>query len=86
MIYNKNMWRSIYIASYQAYLNLLGISEFKKSREHTIYLSLSLEIFHLDISSKDDNDLQSENKWLISVTLFIFHLKISGKDDNVSQL
>ena len=44
---------------------------------------MSFEIFHLEISGKDDNDLQLENKELILVTLFVFHLDISGKDDNL---
>ena len=37
-----------------------------------------LEVFHLEISGKDNNLLQSLNKPLI----FYIHLEISGKDVN----
>ena len=43
-------------------------------------------IIHLNISGKDDNDLQPSNMLLIWVTLIVFHLDISGKDDNDEQL
>ena len=43
---------------------------------------VTLEIFHFEISGKDDNELHSQNIKFILVTLEIFHFEISGKDDN----
>ena len=49
-------------------------------------ISVTLLVFHLDISGKDDNALQSLNIPLISITILVFHLDISGKDDYDKQL
>ena len=46
-----------------------------------LVILLTFEVFHLDISGNDDNDLQKENKLLISFTFEVFHLVISGNDD-----
>ena len=48
-------------------------------------ISVTLEVFHLEISGNDDNDEQPSNIFLISVTLEVFHLDISGNDDNDEQ-
>ena len=42
---------------------------------------MTLIVFHLEISGKDDNDEHPENILLISLTLTVFHLEISSKDD-----
>ena len=44
--------------------------------------SLTLLVFHFDISGKANKELQPLNKWLISFTFEIFHSDISGKDIN----
>ena len=43
---------------------------------------MTLLVFHLEISGKDDNDEHPTNIPVISVTLLVFHFEISGKDDN----
>ena len=45
----------------------------------------TLLVFHFEISGKDINDEQRENKSLIFVTLLVFHFEISGKDINDEQ-
>ena len=45
---------------------------------------VTLFVFHLEISGKDDKDSHPLNKNSISVTLFVFHPEISGKDDKDS--
>ena len=42
-------------------------------------ISVTLEIFHLEISGKDFNDSHPLNISFILFTLFVFHLEISGK-------
>ena len=43
--------------------------------------SVTLLVFHFEISGKHDNP-QLINIASILVTLLVFHLEISGKDDN----
>ncbi len=43
---------------------------------------ITLFVFHLEISGKDDNDEHCSNIELILFILFVFHLEISGKEDN----
>ena len=43
---------------------------------------ITLLVFQLEISGKDDNDEQLLNIKLISLTLLVFQLEISGNDDN----
>ena len=54
--------------------------------ENIALLLAALEIFHFEISGKDDNELHLLNIKFILVTLEIFHFEISGKDDNELQL
>ena len=44
-------------------------------------MSVTLFVFHFDISGKDNKDEHPENKLFIYITLFVFHFDISGKDD-----
>ena len=45
-------------------------------------INLNLEVFHLDISGNDINEVHSKNKDLIPMTLEVSHLDISGNDTN----
>ena len=45
-------------------------------------ISVSLEVFKLDILWNKDNDLHPLNKWFMSLTLEVFKLDISGNEDN----
>ena len=45
-------------------------------------MSVTLLIFHFEISGKYDNDEQPQNILLKLVTLFVFQFEISGKEDN----
>ena len=56
----------------------------KDISEPQLCISITLKVFHLDISGNDDNDLQFLNIHLIYLTLFVFHLDTSGNDDNDS--
>ena len=46
---------------------------------------ITLFVFHLEISGKDDIILQLKNMPSIFVTLFVFQFEISGKNNNDSQ-
>ena len=43
------------------------------------------EVFHLDISGKDFNDLQLKNICCVIFRLLVFHLDILGKTDSNEQ-
>ena len=43
-------------------------------------MSITLVVFHFDISGKDINDEHPLNIPLKLVLIFVFHLEISGKD------
>ena len=45
-------------------------------------ISLTLEVFHFDISGKDFNEQHPLNIQLISVTIEVFHSDKSGNDFN----
>ena len=49
-------------------------------------ISVTLLVFHLDISGNEDIDEHSKNNPLKLVTLFVFHLDISGMEVNEEQL
>ena len=49
---------------------------------YKLFISLILQVFHFDISGKDDNNSQLENIKLILLVLLISHFDISGKDNN----
>ena len=44
-----------------------------------LLILVTLEVFHFEISGKDDNDEYSLNILLIFVTLEVFHFEISGE-------
>ena len=48
-------------------------------------MSVTLFVFHFDISGKEDKDEQLENKELIYLALFVFHFDISGNDNKDEQ-
>ena len=48
----------------------------------TSCISITLFVFHFEISGNDDSDEHSENKAYILVTLFVFQFEISGNDVN----
>ena len=50
------------------------------------YISVTLLVFHLEISGNDINDEQSANHKVIKIILLVFHLDISGHDFNELQL
>ena len=66
-------------------MNFLGIFNESLQLINILPILVTLEVFHLDISGKDDKDKQPENISLISVTLEVIHLDISGNDDNDEQ-
>ena len=45
-------------------------------------MDITFEVFHLDISGIDFNELHPENIQYILVILEVFHLDISGKEIN----
>ena len=49
-------------------------------------ISVTLFVFHFDISGNDVNEIQLENIPFILVTLEVFQMDISGKDINEIQL
>ena len=49
-------------------------------------MSVTLLVFHFEISGIDVKEEQLKNIPLIFVMLLVFHLEISGKDDNEEQL
>ena len=65
-------------------MNFLGIFNESLQPSNILVIHLTLEVFHLDISGKEDNDEQPLNIKHITVTLEVFHLDISGNDDNVN--
>ncbi len=58
----------------------------EKLSENISSFSVTLFVFHLDKSGKDDNDEQLENIPIILLTFFVFHLDISGKEDSEEHL
>ena len=48
-------------------------------------ISVTLAVFHTDISGNNFKDLHPLNRLFIVVTLFVFHLDRSGKETKDSQ-
>ena len=44
-----------------------------------------LQVFHLEISGKDNKEIHPQKISPILIILKVFHFEISGKDDNDSQ-
>ena len=66
----------------KCYLYLEGIFRDSLHPENILFISVTLLVFHFDISGNDDNDEHPENIYFIFVTLLVFHVDISGNDDN----
>ena len=43
---------------------------------------MTLDVFHFEISGKEDNELHPLNILDIFLTSDVFHFEISGKEDN----
>ena len=70
----------------QIFYELLCEEHYEKHFENKLLKSITLFVFHIEISGKFFNDEHSENKKLIFVTLFVFHFEISGKNAKEEQL
>ena len=63
------------------HFDIFGIDSNNEHSENKPYIFFTLSIFHLDISGKDINDLQLENRKLISIIILsVFHKDISGNN------
>ena len=51
-----------------------------------LLISVTLFVFHFEISGNDINDEHSPNNDFILITLLVFHIEISGNDDKEEQL